>query len=340
MSPLTRAFDLHERLLSYSNGGPLNPFFRGQHNFWPSLLDWDVQVSSLKCKLADGISIAAQPWLQGSMSVESGDSHFRPVLVDKLATAIYDGYIESDDGEWLRKTGQIFKHRHLRNAQNRKVCNNILDIAANFEKVNLKRLWTVSLFRSCLIRLLEQKQLEIPLTPTFDTKSWIKDQSDKLHHLVRRAAKNRWQEARGLILHRKAMDTADTQQWDEDFMFNCQNRVWESMQITSDSVNHGIYVWFFWCLRMQDVLESQWRCSWNQTPQKTNQFVWNSKLKFRKLSKTIIANPILFHYILSTMHPGNSDQRRGRTSSRSILSVQTLLNFVGTRIHLCICRAS
>ena len=46
------------------------------------------------------------------MSVESGDSHFRPVLVVKLATAIYDGYIESDDGEWLRKTGQIFKHRH------------------------------------------------------------------------------------------------------------------------------------------------------------------------------------------------------------------------------------
>ena len=176
------------------------------------------------------------------MSVEKGDSHFRPVLVDKLATAIYDGYIESDDGEWLRKTGQILKHRHLRNAQNRKVCNNILDIAANFEKVNLKRLWTVSLFRSCLIRLLEQKQLEIPLTPTFDTKSWIKDQSDKLHHLVRRAAKNRWQEERWLILHRKAMDTADTQQWDEDFMFNCQNRVWEPMQITSDSVNHGIYV--------------------------------------------------------------------------------------------------
>ena len=49
MSPLARAFDLHERLLSYSNGGPLNPFFPGSTQFFTKFAG--LRCSSFKSQM-------------------------------------------------------------------------------------------------------------------------------------------------------------------------------------------------------------------------------------------------------------------------------------------------
>lgn len=157
-----------------------------------------------------------QPWLQHSM-VKAAEP--RSQLVELLGIAIYENFILPDDGEWLRKTGEIVQVSHLRNSKNRCRFNRIVEIGKDSAQ---KRLWTVSLFKACLYYVLSEKQLLVPLTSDFTIENWVQDQSKKLHQLVRRAAKNRWQEARFAHLRWENMDTMDTLQfpewWSEDFM--------------------------------------------------------------------------------------------------------------------------
>ena len=156
-----------------------------------------------------------QPWLQHSMDETTEP---RSHLVELLGIGIYENFILPDDGEWLRKTGEIVKVSHLRNSKNRSMFNRIVEIGKDVAK---KRLWTVSLFKACLYYILKEKQLLIPVTHDFSIDTWVQEQSKKLHQLVRKAAKNRWQEERFAHIRNASMDTADTLQfpswWDEDF---------------------------------------------------------------------------------------------------------------------------
>ena len=156
-----------------------------------------------------------QPWLQHSMDEATEP---RSHLVELLGVGIYENFILPDDGEWLRKTGDIVKVNHLRNSKNRSMFNNIVEIGKD---VGQKRLWTVSLFKACLHFILKEKKLLIPVTHDFTIDTWVREQSKKLHHLVRKAAKNRWQEERFARLRHASMDNMDTLQfpswWDEDF---------------------------------------------------------------------------------------------------------------------------
>ena len=81
----------------------------------------------------------------------------------------------------------------------------------------------MSLFKACLYYVLSEKQLLVPLTSDFTIEAWVQEQSKKLHQLVRRAAKNRWQEERFAQIRWANMDNMETQPqfpewWDEDFM--------------------------------------------------------------------------------------------------------------------------
>ena len=122
-----------------------------------------------------------------------GHTGTRSHLVQLLGVGIYETFILPDDGEWLRRTGDVVKVSHLRNPKNRSMFNRIVEIGKESAQ---KRLWTVSLFKSCLTYILTEKRLLIPITPQFTIEDWVEDQSKKLHHLVRRAAKNKWQESR------------------------------------------------------------------------------------------------------------------------------------------------
>lgn len=158
-----------------------------------------------------------QPWLQHGMSKATEP---RVRLVELLGIAIYENFIVPDDGEWLRKTGEIVNVSHLRNSKNRCRFNRIVEIGKDTSQ---KRLWTVSLFKACLYYVLSEKQLLVPLTSDFTIEAWVQEQSKKLHQLVRRAAKNRWQEERFAQIRCANMDNMETQPqfpewWDEDFM--------------------------------------------------------------------------------------------------------------------------
>ena len=159
------------------------------------------------------------PWLQHSMEGEK-ITGTRSHLVQLLGVGIYETFILPDDGEWLRRTGDVVKVSHLRNPKNRSMFNRIVEIGKESAQ---KRLWTVSLFKSCLTYILTEKRLLIPITPQFTIEDWVEDQSKKLHHLVRRAAKNKWQESR--FSKKAAMDHMETQpMWEmpsatEDFFF-------------------------------------------------------------------------------------------------------------------------
>lgn len=158
------------------------------------------------------------PWLQHSMEGEK-ISGTRSRLVELLGVGIYETFILPDDGEWLRRTGDVVKISHLRNPKNRSMFNRIVEIGKESAQ---KRLWTVSLFRSCLTYILTEKRLLIPITPQFTIEDWVEGQSKKLHRLVRRAAKNTWQEAR--FSKKAAMDQLETQPVQPGEMATAQDR--------------------------------------------------------------------------------------------------------------------
>ena len=70
-----------------------------------------------------------------------------------------------------------------------------------------ERFWTKAILRESLDLMMKEKRLEIPATPNFSYRVWLKQQTASVHTLVQRARKNTWKP------NRTTMDNMETQVW-------------------------------------------------------------------------------------------------------------------------------
>ena len=113
----------------------------------------------------------------------------REACVQLLATAIYEGFVKPDGGQWLAKTGKIVCIESLRVYKTRKAFAMIRDAVKGIDQ---KRIWTKSLIRDSLNLMLKERELVIPMTAGFSWEEWLKGQVVSLHDLAQKDRKNQW----------------------------------------------------------------------------------------------------------------------------------------------------
>ena len=125
-----------------------------------------------------------------------------------LADALYAGFVKDDGGEWLSKTGNIVGARNLRVLKTRKAFQTVRNAVGAEEG----RFWTKASLRDAIAKMMHDRRLEVPTTPGFSWKTWLKEQATSLHYLSQRARKNAWK-----------MDSLQTVPWEPSTEDRVQN---------------------------------------------------------------------------------------------------------------------
>lgn len=110
-------------------------------------------------------------------------------MVQLLASAMYQGFVEHDGGAYLSRTGCLISQPSLRVLKTRKA---FALIRKAVENVDQKRLWTKPCLRDAVALMMSEKKLEVPQTAGFSWQQWLKDQVDSLHDLAQKARRNQW----------------------------------------------------------------------------------------------------------------------------------------------------
>ena len=113
----------------------------------------------------------------------------RPEIVQKLAEAMFEGFVKEDDGGWLKRTGSLIALPSLRSSKTRKGFSLLRDSVAG---VDQKRFWTKAIIRDALAFMMKHYNLEVPMTAGFTWNEWLKQQTTSVHELAQKARKNDW----------------------------------------------------------------------------------------------------------------------------------------------------
>ena len=113
----------------------------------------------------------------------------RQGVVHAVATAIYDGFVRDDGGDWLSRTGSVVPTRNLRAHKTRHAFHMIRAAASG---CGYKRVWTKAILRDALAQMMKNNKLQVPRTSGFSWPEWLKEQVADLHSLSQKARKNAW----------------------------------------------------------------------------------------------------------------------------------------------------
>jgi hypothetical protein len=120
----------------------------------------------------------------------------RHSIIQRLADAIFEGFVKPDGGQYLSRTGTIVNQPSLRVRKTRKAFALVRDAA---KEVKSKRFWTKACFRQAVGLMMKQRGL-----------GWLKEQVCCLHDLAQKARRNQW---------RMDMDTSPTLPWNTEEPF-------------------------------------------------------------------------------------------------------------------------
>ena len=113
----------------------------------------------------------------------------RHSIIQRLADAIFEGFVKPDGGQYLSRTGTIVNQPSLRVRKTRKAFALVRDAA---KEVKSKRFWTKACFRQAVGLMMKQRGLEVPMTSGFSWQEWLKEQVCCLHDLAQKARRNQW----------------------------------------------------------------------------------------------------------------------------------------------------